>query len=113
MLNWAIEGYKAYCERGLDPPAAVSDEVEKYRQEMDTVGRFLKEMCVEKGGSSVRCVDMYKAYERYCAENGESVVGQRDFNRRVKDRGYESKQGGQNYYRWQGIVLMTGEEEVK
>src|SRR4029077_19766229 len=45
ILNWAIEGLKAYLKEGLNPPPVVSEATEEYKQDMDVVGQWIDERC--------------------------------------------------------------------
>ena len=45
ILAWVVRGYRKYLKYGLNPPAEVLKTTKKYRNDQDTVGRFLKERC--------------------------------------------------------------------
>jgi putative DNA primase/helicase len=45
ILNWAIEGLRAYLKEGLNPPPAVLDATKEYRQDMDVVEQWIDERC--------------------------------------------------------------------
>ena len=45
ILNWAIRGCLDWQQGGLKPPAIVTDAVRAYREESDTLGRFISECC--------------------------------------------------------------------
>ena len=40
ILNWAIEGFKAWQNGGLRPPKEVTDATEAYKDESDPLGEF-------------------------------------------------------------------------
>ena len=42
ILNWALEGLKAYRKEGLSPPPAVLDATKEYRQDMDLVEQYIQ-----------------------------------------------------------------------
>ena len=42
ILNWLIEGWRAYHRDGLGIPEEVQQEVESYREEMDDVGNWFR-----------------------------------------------------------------------
>jgi len=41
ILNWVLQGYMEYCERGLPEPEAVKSATNAYRSEMDIIGQFI------------------------------------------------------------------------
>jgi len=45
ILNWMIEGLKAYHREGLNPPKAVCEATDAYRAAMDLVAQWLAERC--------------------------------------------------------------------
>jgi putative DNA primase/helicase len=47
-LNWLIEGVLRWKREGLKVPALITDSTDEYRGEMDVIGNFLKECCVQK-----------------------------------------------------------------
>ncbi len=47
ILNWALDGLQAYQDEGLDPPACVTEATKEYRSDMDIIGDWIAECCVE------------------------------------------------------------------
>jgi P4 family phage/plasmid primase-like protien len=45
ILNWMLDGLKAYLHEGLNPPKAVCDAIDGYRADMDLFGQWLAERC--------------------------------------------------------------------
>jgi putative DNA primase/helicase len=45
ILNWAMEGLRAYLKEGLNPPRAVYAATHEYQQDMDVVGQWIDERC--------------------------------------------------------------------
>jgi putative DNA primase/helicase len=41
ILNWALEGYRAWKAGGLKPPTEVTEATGSYRQENDLIGQFI------------------------------------------------------------------------
>lgn len=52
ILAWAVRGYLAWQQQGLGMPRAVQDATQKYREEMDVVGAFLEENCIQQSNST-------------------------------------------------------------
>jgi P4 family phage/plasmid primase-like protien len=47
ILNWLLEGTRRWRQEGLKAPAAILNATDEYRGEMDVIGNFLKECCVQ------------------------------------------------------------------
>lgn len=91
ILAWIVEGLRKYHDGGL----GVSEDVEaatlEYRTEMDIVGTFLSECCVEEAGTEAKASDLYKAYKRWCDDYGQRAISGTAFGREIGERGYEKK----------------------
>jgi putative DNA primase/helicase len=106
ILNWALDGLKDWQRVKLAPPAKVSAAVKEYRREMDDMGRFLEECCVEEANASVQAGTLYSNYAKWCDENGLSPMSNRRFSPRMKERGYQQHpRDGREF--WQGIGLRV------
>lgn len=82
VLNWALEGVRKYLAYGLSEPEAAKRAWQAKFEEQDTVGRFLKELEYDEGVT--RQSDLYRAYEAWAAEQGETALGKKRFNDQVK-----------------------------
>lgn len=72
VLNWLIEGLCDALERGLDPPAAVTEATREYREESDPIGLFLTTCCVVTGDPAhvVTSRDLGHAFAFHLIERG-------------------------------------------
>ena len=68
ILNWALEGLKAWQKGGLQPPKSVTDATQEYRTDMDLIGLWIEERCEENPKSERTTAELYKDYGRW-AEN--------------------------------------------
>jgi putative DNA primase/helicase len=107
ILNWLLDGLRAYRERGLEEPEGVRGAAETYRAEADPVAAFLAES-VEDGalrkrvGASMPVSMFYAQYEDFCRRNRYQAMGIRRVNTRMRSLGYESiKHGGRRV--WQDL----------
>jgi putative DNA primase/helicase len=71
ILNWLLEGTARWRRERLKAPPAILNATDEYRGEMDVIGNFLKERCVQTPGVSVRIRELFKAYQEWCGENNE------------------------------------------
>jgi putative DNA primase/helicase len=107
ILTWAVHGCMAWREHGLDVPGEVTAATESYRSEMDILGSFLAESCVQRPTSTATAKQLYFAYVQWCEGNGEHPLGQRNFGMRLSERGFDRRRGTGNVHIWHGIGLKT------
>lgn len=98
ILNWLIEGYHMWRAEGFSDriPQKLLEVKAQYRQEMDTVGEFLNEMCeytnvpTDPMFSSIatKSSDIHRAYANWCAENGHKAKGMRTLSASLTQRGF-------------------------
>jgi putative DNA primase/helicase len=106
ILNWLIEGMQTWTEKGLIAPKAISKATEEYRGEMDILGNFLKECCVQNPDATIRVREMFKAYQEWCEENNERSCSERFLSLRLKELGLERCRTAEARY-WKGITLKA------
>jgi putative DNA primase/helicase len=99
IFSWIVEGAIAVQEAGgkLEPVPEVVEAVEKYRREMDDVGRFLEDCTVKGTGGSVGAMPLHDAYAKWCAETGRKALALKPFRHALEERGQtsERRNGGQ------------------
>jgi putative DNA primase/helicase len=106
ILNWLLEGTRRWKEEGLKVPAAILSATDEYRGEMDVIGNFLKERCVQTPGASIRIRELFKAYQEWCEENNEHAVSERFLGLRLKEMGFERTRTADARY-WSGLNLLS------
>lgn len=89
ILAWAVRGCLDWQRKGLEPPAPVTEATEAYRTEMDVLGSWLDECCVETETATARANDLYTSYRQWAEENGEKVITGTQFGRSLGERGFE------------------------
>ncbi|WDP92397.1 MAG: hypothetical protein HUN04_22810 [Desulfobacter sp.] len=109
ILNWAIEGCLEWQRYGLGTPPEVTEATEEYRNEMDLLNDFIIDCCTEGRELHVPSKHLYMAYAKWCEDNGEYQLKQTSFGRKLKEKGFESKQLGKKRTRcWLGLDLVDG-----
>jgi putative DNA primase/helicase len=106
ILNWLIEGAMRWCKEGLKTPLIIISATAEYRAEMDIIGNFIKERCIQKEGFSIRAREFFKCYQDWCEENNEHAVSERLLGLRLKEMGLEQRRSNDGRY-WQGIHLRA------
>jgi putative DNA primase/helicase len=109
ILAWAVKGCLEWQARGLDEPAEVTAATNAYRDEQDVLGSFISDCCVVQPWAKVSARDLYRAYMKWCEENGEHPLAQRNFGMRLAERGFLSKKGTAGRYFWESIGLSEVE----
>jgi putative DNA primase/helicase len=104
ILAWAVRGGLASQHGGLKPPDEVKTATAKYREEMDVLGGFLRDCCMESTTASVPNKDLYPAYQLWCEANHEGQVKNREFCKRLEERGLLSEHGERGKV-WRGLAL--------
>jgi len=106
ILNWLIEGAMRWCKEGLKTPNIIISATDEYRAEMDIIGNFIRERCIQKEGVSIRSRELFKCYQEWCMENNERTCSERFFCLRLKELGLGQKRNNDGRY-WQGICLRA------
>lgn len=111
ILNWALDGVSGWLADGLGNPDKIRKATTAYRDEQDVIGQFLEERCVLSPGQAyVYTADLYRAYDEWCAANGERPLKQRALANRLKERGiHNGKHGASNNMAWFGVGLAADE----
>lgn len=105
ILNWAIEGYRIYREKGLPAPPAVRKATEDYRSESDPLGSFIDECCVRSENVKAIANQMYQEYKRWCEEANEHAKTRKDFYTALRERGFTVEPGSYNKTEVKGLAL--------
>jgi putative DNA primase/helicase len=105
ILNWLMEGAKRWCKVGLQTPHVIIHATDEYREEMDIIGNFIKERCMQGEGFAIRARELFRCYQDWCTENNEHGNCERMFSLRLKELGLVQKRSNDGRY-WQGIQLV-------
>jgi putative DNA primase/helicase len=69
ILNWLLEGVRRWKTERLQTPPDISSATDEYREEMDAIGNFIRERCVQSPGASIKARELFRAYQEWCGEN--------------------------------------------
>ena len=89
ILAWLVRGAINWYKNGLQPPQAVIEATQEYREDEDRLGGFMKDVCDVGEDYHVTSSDLYKAYVKWAEENGEHPMAQRTLTQRICYRGFE------------------------
>ena len=105
ILNWLVEGFRLYRDEGLDPPAEVTQAVEDYRAESDSLGQFLIECCEEGDDLAVKASELWTAYAAYVEERGLSRIKKRELKTELLNRGFRQPPRRTDGFYYAGLTL--------
>jgi len=89
ILDWAIQGCRAWQSEGLNPPAAVRDATEEYFSTEDAILSWLEDRAVvsPQAGCTKSSV-LYQDYKKWAERTGEFCGSQKRFSQDLVDRGF-------------------------
>lgn len=112
ILNWMLDGYRMWAERGLAVPDAVRDATTAYRDDSDPVGEFLAVAVARRPGALVSAKELYATYTRWCAANAVKPFSGTAFGRAVSEHGWSRVKIGTYSYVDMLIVNPFGGHEA-
>jgi putative DNA primase/helicase len=89
ILAWAVQGGLNWQKSGLAEPKAVTAATQGYREEMDTVGRFLEEECDLGGDYDTTSKALYDAYKKWCQDRQEEPVSAKQLGSALRKKGLQ------------------------
>jgi putative DNA primase/helicase len=104
ILNWLLDGVKRWRKEGLRAPEIVLSATSEYRGEMDIIGNFIKDCCIQKDGIQTKVKDIYLAYQKWCMMNNERTVSDRYFSLRLQEIGFERTRTSDTRF-WKNLAL--------
>lgn len=111
ILAWLVAGCIAWQRSGLGQPDEVTQAVQEYRIESDTVAKFVGECCIMGEQYRVRAKNLRIAYEKFCEEFGYPVEDGKKFWASLEQMGVQKSARLSFGYQYIGIGLLETEEE--
>jgi putative DNA primase/helicase len=106
VLAWLVAGYQDWKLHGLGEPDAVAQATASYRGESDALGRFLADRCMAHG--EVRSSDLYEAWRKWCASEGEEPGSNKAFTVDLERKGFDKHKTNSGAF-WRGLSLTTSD----
>lgn len=104
ILAWAVRGCLDWQRDGLDVPDEVRAATQGYREEEDSVARFLSQCTVEPqtdgGIPTTAHTDLVAAYEGWCQATGETALGSRRLAQELRQKQIGERKPG-NRVTWE------------
>jgi len=102
ILAWAVRGCLRWQKDGLGQSEKISIATADYRAEMDILGAFLKNSCVERADLQETAGNIYAAYKRWCDASGEKALTQQRLGVALADRGFKTNRTSRTRF-WLGL----------
>lgn len=110
VLAWAIEGWKAYRQNGLDEPAAVLVATGDYQKDSDAVGRFIDDECTTSSPAlKATTRQLFDAWERWRIADGAEQLSEKAFGQALDKKGYAAGKPS-NGKRWRQGIAVTNRD---
>jgi putative DNA primase/helicase len=112
ILAWSVEGSRQWFTEGLTVPQEIESTRNAWRMEMDRIGGFRKECCVEGLEDDdpgkpyrVRARQLYTAYKEWTEKAGEHPMTETRFGLRLSEAGIIKQRNKDGIY-YTGIALL-------
>ena len=109
VLAWLVKGYRAWRKHGLADPEQVMQATGAFKDESDALGRFIDQRCITGPHFTARSAELFAAWSKWCAEEGEEHGTQTAFSLALVNRGFDKR-----HYEfgkvWDGIGLASDED---
>lgn len=94
ILNWMLDGWSLWVERGLQPyPPVISEVTSGFRAQSDTVGLWIREGCILDGDASATASSLYETYSAFTKRDGNEAITQTAFGTALEERGFRKRRG--------------------
>ena len=110
ILAWAVRGCLAWQEQGLGITTEIEKATNEYRVEMDTIGAFITECCIEGDNYKAKASELYECYCNWCDKSREQAIPQKNFAFYLTEKGFERRRL-KNGYHWFGVGILDTKGE--
>ena len=89
-----------WMQEGLEMSDKLKAAVQKYRNEMDTLGQFIEDCCKVDKYSSEKVSNLHQAYKTWSNDNLTStkVLGMKSFSQKMEERFVKESKRDANYF---------------
>lgn len=103
ILAWAVRGCLEWQRDGLAIPESLRAKTAEYREEEDTIGAFITDLCLLSSTVRIRASTLYSAYVKWMEGSKENPKPFKLFWRYLEQRGISKKPSNGIWY--DGITL--------
>ena len=116
IFAWLMRGLIDWKKHGLIEPEDVRLATSEYRDDSDTIGRFLRQTC-EVGEDTrarpmrVRKGDLFELYQAWCHQTGAYEMAERAFAKEIAGKRFKDKHSNGSW--WIGLQPAVTLDDVK
>lgn len=116
IFAWLMRGLLDWRKHGLIEPEDVRLATSEYRDDSDTIGRFLRQTC-EIGEDTrarpwrVQKRELFELYQAWCHQTGSYEMAERAFSKEVAAKRFKEKHSNGAW--WVGVKPVVGLEAIK
>lgn len=89
ILAWILDGFDAWRQRGLNPPAVVTNATEDYFENQDALQQWLDKSCnTADRNAFASSTDLYNSWKLFCEAAGERQGSRKGFVDRLEAKGF-------------------------
>lgn len=89
ILAWMVAGCLEWQAGGLQRPASVQADTDRFRAESDRVGRWIKDCCVLDDNGKLETAEAYSNYRAWCVAEGIRAIEEKNtFAKDITSRSY-------------------------
>lgn len=111
ILNWALEGFRAWRKQGLKAPEKVLQATYEYQRESDRLAEWMEDCCVIEPGAICWASDLYTSYKEWSEKNGVRPYSKTKLGLALRERGFADWRD-RNGRGWQGIGIIGTEYQL-
>jgi P4 family phage/plasmid primase-like protien len=112
ILTWMAKGCLEWQNGGLRTPEEVQAATRQYRSDMDLLGEFIEDRCIEGAFEVVSKGDFYAGFKSWAESVGfpeKEIWKMKTLTMRMGDRGFkEIRESHTGTRKWKGISLRNG-----
>jgi putative DNA primase/helicase len=110
VLAWLVAGYRDWRGQGLAEPETVISATAGYKEESDALRRFLDERCLIGVGYTARSSELFSAWSKWCANEGEESGTNKALTEALLIRGFITRRTNVGVM-WSGLGLADDSPE--
>lgn len=105
ILNWALDGLKAWQQVGLGYPSSIQKATDEYRQSCDTLAAFFESCCEVGSQQRHQATGIYNAYRAWASRSGQRQMSSQSFAAAMEERGFARVELESGQKGWRGISV--------
>jgi putative DNA primase/helicase len=116
IFAWLMRGLLDWRKHGLIEPEDVRLATSEYRDDSDTIGRFLRQTCKTGEHSRARPWrvmkrDLFELYQAWCHQTGAYEMGERAFSKELKAKRFKDTHSDGAW--WVGLAPVVTLDDMK